>query len=291
MTRFSYPRRLIRSLRRVATRYSPSRAIELALPIAHHLRGGQSWVATGCGDHVLIVDATDIYIGGSIMTSGSYGRREFDRAIELLRRHDRLRGQLAFLDVGANIGTHTVYALRSGLFTRVIAVEPAPRNVALLRANIALNGMTDRVAVQEAAAGIAGGTARLYLDETNHGGHSLGRRDLRHSVDVPVVRLDDVLAHEALGAGDVGLVWIDAEGSEIDCVGGMPGMLAAAVPLVLEFNAAKYGHAKTTRFCSQLASHYSSFAVLSDEKSTVRPIVELGDVPLPAHGFFDIVVF
>ncbi len=102
MTRFSYPRRLVRSLRRVATRYSPSRAIQLALPIARHLRGGQSWVATGCGDHVLIVDATDIYIGGSIMTSGSYGRREFDRAIELLRRNDRLHGQLAFLDVGAN---------------------------------------------------------------------------------------------------------------------------------------------------------------------------------------------
>ena len=286
----SYPHRLVRSLKRVARRYSLSRALRLAWPIAQYLREGQDLVATGCGDHLLIVDARDRYIGGSVLSVGSFNRREFERALEVLRRCGRLGGQLTFLDVGANIGTHTIYALRSGLFDRVIAIEPAPRNVFLLRANIALNEFTDRVAVRQAAAGAVTGTERLYLDAVNQGGHSLKRFDLPDSVEVSVVRLDDVVASEALTTADIGMVWIDAEGSETDCVGGMPQMLAAAIPLVLEFNAAKYGEKKTRKFRDLLASHYSSFAVLNEEGSTVRPLAELHSVPLPSWGFFDIVV-
>lgn len=286
----SYRQRLTRSLRRVARGCGPGEAVKLAIPIARYLARQPTWLAAGCGDHALFVDMGDIYIGASVLDTGAYGRADFERALAILQGLGRLGGRKVFLDVGANIGTHTVYAIRSRLFERVLAVEPEPGNLVLLKANMALNGLRDRVAVVEAAAGAAPGTARLYVDEINRGGHSVLRRDLPRSVQVPVVRLDEMV--ETMAApSEVGLAWIDIEGGEVECLGGMPAMLAAAVPLGLEFNAAKYGEAKTRQFCQALAAHYSSFAVLNGSDHAARPIVELPGIAIPDYGFADIVVF
>lgn len=52
-----------------------------------------------------------------------------------------------FLDVGANIGQTTLAALRAG-FGSVLAFEPVVETFQLLRANLALNGVEDRVDTQ-----------------------------------------------------------------------------------------------------------------------------------------------
>ncbi len=47
------------------------------------------------------------------------------------------------LEIGANIGTHTVYFAVTGRFGRIVSVEPDPRNLSFLRKNVALNGITE----------------------------------------------------------------------------------------------------------------------------------------------------
>jgi len=76
------------------------------------------------------------------------------------------------VDVGAQIGTFSLLAASRG--ARVVAVEPSPMNLELLRHNVALNGFEERVGVVEAAVWRPGEPKRtLFHSYTNLGGHSL----------------------------------------------------------------------------------------------------------------------
>lgn len=59
-----------------------------------------------------------------------------------------LKKGMVFIDVGANIGVHTLYATSLvGSSGRVIAVEPSPITREILRKNLEINGLLDRVQI------------------------------------------------------------------------------------------------------------------------------------------------
>ncbi len=62
------------------------------------------------------------------------------------------------VDVGANVGVHTVLLARRVTEGSVVAYEPDPRNAAALRSHVHMNGVADRVEVVEAAAGSEDGS-------------------------------------------------------------------------------------------------------------------------------------
>src|SRR5215471_19198125 len=105
------------------------------------------------GDVRFFVDPSDRVVGAWLMWHGGWQRREIDQAIAVLAASGRLTPDAVFVDVGANIGTHTVYALRTGRVGRAVAFEPEPKNARLLRMNIETNGLADRITVIEKAAG------------------------------------------------------------------------------------------------------------------------------------------
>src|SRR5581483_151830 len=69
-----------------------------------------------------------------------------------------------FADIGANIGIYTIAAARRG--ARVVSFEPNPRVAGLLRRNVALNGMGDRVDVREVALAASPGETHLAIRGT-----------------------------------------------------------------------------------------------------------------------------
>lgn len=114
------------------------------------------------------------------------------------------------VDVGANAGYFSLLWAAQAPSARVIAFEPAPRNVALLRENVASNGLADRVDIRPLAAGEARGTLRFHLGpdaQTGWGSFSayVGGRTL----DVPVVRLDETVDEP------IRLLKVDAEGADV----------------------------------------------------------------------------
>src|SRR5262249_52421520 len=115
------------------------------------------------GDVRFFVDPRDRVVGAWLMWHGGWQRREIDTAVEVLQAAGRLTPGAAFIDVGAHIGTHTVYALRTGAFERAVAFEPEPRNAQLLAMNAEVNRMSDRVIVVRKAAGAVAGTEILHL--------------------------------------------------------------------------------------------------------------------------------
>jgi FkbM family methyltransferase len=131
---------------------------------------------------------------------------------EMLAWRRALRDGGLFVDVGANVGTYTIWAAELG--AEVIALEPAADTFALLQENIALNGY--QVTAVQAAAGDHCGTARFTsgLDSVN----SL-------SPDGPVVT-DLVTVDTLIGDRRVTGMKVDVEGFEIDVLRGAARALA-----------------------------------------------------------------
>jgi FkbM family methyltransferase len=152
--------------------------------------------------------------------------------VVLRRACDRISSGGVFVDVGANIGTTTLPALRH--FDRALAVEAEPRNASLLRANIALSGLEDRVVVRQCACSSTDGEVQLRLSE-KHGGHAVGpAKPGDRVVVVPAATLDRLLDSAGLAAADLGLVWLDVGGHEEDVLRGAASVLERRVPLVVE---------------------------------------------------------
>jgi FkbM family methyltransferase len=166
---------------------------------------------------------------------------------EMLIWRRMLRDGGLFVDVGANVGTYTIWAAELG--AEVIALEPADDTFSLLEENIALNGY--QVSAVRAAAGDHCGSAgfTLGLDA----GNSL-------SSDGPVVT-ELVTVDSLIGDRHVTGMKVDVEGFEIDVLRGAARALAdRRIGLIqIEWN------------------EMSTFAVGADR----RPVAEL----LADHGY------
>ncbi|WP_434723057.1 FkbM family methyltransferase [Mesorhizobium sp. RIZ17] len=227
------------------------------------------------GDHRIVFDPNDDPIGKTILESGSWHRPQFESILAALRGAGRLADRKIFLDVGANIGTQTIYALASGAFSRVMAIEPDAANLRTLQMNVILNGFEDRVDIVRAAAGDAMGTLYLNASETNSGGHKVADTPNGvRSAPVKVVTIESVLRERRLDPDQFGMLWVDVEGFEPEAVAGMSPIIECAIPLCVEFNALVYGQTKAREFFSYLAKHYTRAAVVSD-RMQFRPVSEL----------------
>ena len=127
------------------------------------------------------------------------------------------------LDVGANIGNHSVFF--SERFSKVIAFEPNPRVALLLRANC----FGRSVSIQECACGEKNGETTLYENDRNLGASGMNAADgLMHLIQV--VRIDDV--KEVSEANRVDFMKLDVEGFEASVLKGAQKTLKEHRPII-----------------------------------------------------------
>lgn len=126
-----------------------------------------------------------------------------------------------FVDVGANIGMHTIAAARAmGGKGRVIAVEPHPVTARLLGQCAWMNGFADLVDVHAAAAAEKAGERTLHMGPTS-GHHSLFPLDAAEVEHVPPIQVQATTLDKIVPAKlQVTLIKIDAEGAELEIMGG-----------------------------------------------------------------------
>jgi FkbM family methyltransferase len=116
------------------------------------------------------------------------------------------------VDLGAHVGSFTVWAARRSPKAQLLAVEPNPETFQLLLRNLHDNGLQDRVNAVNAAVGATAGTASLELME-----HSLGTRLARSGegkITVNVRKFEQLL--EVADMSDVDMLKMDCEGMEYD---------------------------------------------------------------------------
>jgi len=129
---------------------------------------------------------------------------------------DFMRAAFSFVDVGANIGLHTVAAGRClcAAHQQLVAFEPEPFLFKVLRANCELNRLQS-VRLLPTAVGQEDGTAQLYVSNNLHKGlNSFFLWDrVSESLTCQVVTLDTMFLQVSVLRGSV-LLKIDVEGAE-----------------------------------------------------------------------------
>lgn len=252
---------------RVAFRSKTVRRMALKQLFQEHF-GPKALGFAGFSDHGFFVDPKDHMIGFKLLCGEAWQRDDLEAAIACLRQHDALRQPAAFIDVGANIGTQTVYALLSGVFATALAIEPEPGNFSLLTRNLAENGLEARVRTRQVAAGSSSAELTLFLDSKNAGAHSLvGIARPAGAVSVRTEPLDELAVDI-----DPGLIWIDVEGYELEVLRGMPKLLEQRVPLCFEFLGCTGGD----ELHRILRPHYSRATTLARIKAG-QPMQPLGE--------------
>jgi FkbM family methyltransferase len=134
-----------------------------------------------------------------------------DYAEMLVWRQTLKPGDL-FVDVGANVGSYTIWA--GDLGAEVIALEPAKDTYNLLVENVELNGYPVQTIC--GAAGAVSGTARF-----TSGQDALNRLDPEGSTETEMVTIDSIIK-DRIVAG----MKVDVEGFEIEVLRGCEKALA-----------------------------------------------------------------
>lgn len=138
-----------------------------------------------------------------------------------------------FVDIGANFGLHTLLACDLlGPGGRVLAVEPVPANLSLLRRNLALNGYDDRCTV----AGLAltnGSVASVEM--TVEPGLSPAASLAENFAGIKILVLAGTLDTLLAGVDAIpDLIKIDVEGAEHEVLKGAIETLRKGPALLIE---------------------------------------------------------
>jgi FkbM family methyltransferase len=201
----------------------------LAVGAVRILAAGLRHLGPGSSDAIVRVDG-----GGSVAVdlATPHGRKIFaygfcepaSRAMRSLAR----QGDVV-IDAGANIGLFTMLAAgRVGPQGRVIACEPSPTTMELLRGNLGRNAY-DWVELREVALAEAPGRLEMHVFPPGSGFSSFAPADAAASsqVEVAVTTLDDV-------AGDLldrtRVVKLDVEGAEFRALQGASRLLEGPRP-------------------------------------------------------------
>lgn len=186
----------------------------------------------------------------------------------------RFAGEVA-LDVGANIGNHSLFFSR--YFRAVLSVEPNPLTLHVLRANAALSGADVRVLPMGFAE--RDGVLPFYSNRAGNlgasgfafaGGPTNAANGER--IDCPVRRGDEVLRE--LAVGKIGLIKLDVEGAELSALRGLVECLLRDRPFVLFESLQTEGEEGGRAIFRFLREHgYAEFFAVDSSVGSAKPSV------------------
>jgi FkbM family methyltransferase len=227
-----------------------------------------------------------------------------ERACAVLRNADRLVGGETFVDIGAHVGTTTIPALAHHGFGLGVAIEPDPDHLTLLRANVALNGLDERVTVIAAAMSDAAQQQQPFMQGSRKAGVYLwmkGRLGDEHPskqvVPVETVTLDALDEAGVARAATAGLLWFDCAGCQEHALRSASVFLERRVPLVFPLRPKQFR--KPTPLFAQLRAMYEHVIDLRTQRladpvsawtPTFRPVDDLATLP-EGKRLTDVLVF
>jgi len=206
--------------------------------------------------------------------------------------HLALRGPRGglFIDVGAHIGTHTVYFAKF-LADHVVAVEASPHLQPVLQRNLDANGVTNCTCLH-CGAGAQAGVARVVVPHGQNSNTGMTRLVADGHAACPdtqeqrvTLRTLDAIVRAAVDERPgmpLSLVKIDVEGMELDVLEGAREVLAHHQPHVVAEAASadeqdqmrrfmdQFGYQPVASFCATPTFHFINPAVHALRKTPLR---------------------
>jgi FkbM family methyltransferase len=166
------------------------------------------------------------FVSRFIISYGFYERHYIRELFKFLERKDVLTHEKTCLDIGANIGNHSVRF--SQIFRQVYAFEPHPRNYLLLKANSMLRSNINTI---ETALGSRHSRANMSFNMENMGQSSIAKRVGDYNIEVEIDTLDNFVHKHDID--DIALIKLDVEGHEEDVLKGAFETLNNQKPIVV----------------------------------------------------------
>ncbi len=219
-------------------------ALKAFFAMLYHILGviarffGMRFIKKRVYDFKMFLDLQDRGISRTLLL---FGERELEHKAMLEKV---LKPGMTVLDVGANIGYYALIELRLiGPSGTLIAVEPSPSNVLLLKRNLAVNGHTS-TEVHQAAISDHSGRKQFFLSEMSNLNtfHDTGGASLHLSgrtVDVVTLTVPEVM-----NSRKPDLIRMDVEGHEVEVLQGLiPAITRGEMsPMVIfETHLSRYG--------------------------------------------------
>ena len=216
------------------------------------------------GFHKMFLMTTDLGFGCHVMLDGFW-----ETWLTLLLSR-AVRPGMSVVDVGANFGYYSILmGAAVGPTGRLIAVEPMPATMSLLRRTLTLNGFSGWTTLVEAALTAPGiDRVAMFAYPAEPKNAAITPTASAGTVDVAATCLD-ALTH---GLDALHVVKIDAEGAEAGIFEGMAETLRRLKPdLVIEFNALRYPD--PAGFLGRLRSAFRQMSAV-DFDGQPRPVSE-----------------
>lgn len=159
-------------------------------------------------------------IQGDIFFTGDYYEEDFLNSVRKYIKKD-----MTLLDIGGNIGNHTVYFEKECGAAFVYVFEPVEKTGLILEKNIQLNGLTKKTEVVHAALGseTSRGSIKSYNPE------NLGGTKIQEDEDgsIRIISLDSMKIEKKIG-----LIKIDVEGFECEVLKGGEKTIKRDLPVI-----------------------------------------------------------
>ncbi len=215
-------------------------------------RNKRKYTVSNVGDLSYVGYSTDTAIMLEMYKTGeNWAKLDMEIFHELATNLYSLEGRKYFLDLGANIGTTSIYFQKKiDHDIKVLAFEPDPETYKLLRANFILNEMPKDSILENYGLSDKAGDMILHRSSSNPGSNSIYENYnsyISHDngdVSIQLVSLDDYLATKAIEPEEIKYIWIDTEGFEAQVLFGMRKLLQTQnLPIILEWNPGCYANA------------------------------------------------
>jgi FkbM family methyltransferase len=212
--------------------------------------------------------------------NGSFDFDKVEKAIAIIRNQNNQFRLETLIDVGANIGTVCIPAIKRGFADRAIAIEPEPLNYRVLVANIYLNDLADKIIAHNLAFGREDNQIlELELSSSNSGDHriringdsGIHSKTMRSTVAVKSETFDKIIPVTDKNSC---IVWIDTQGYEGIILQGAQNAVRAQIPMVIEFWPYGMKHAGSFAALKSAIMSYGKYYDLAGENECPVKITE-----------------
>jgi len=186
------------------------------------------------------LDYTSTGVLFAILTEGFYEKIELEFIKENLSEYN-----YTFVDVGANIGNHSVFF--SKYFKNVVSIEPSKFNFELLKLNV---GQLSNVEIFNYGCSNENKNSKLYFNRNSYAGMSIYPPSLEDSKKRNIEKFHDKIVNEASSNSEIieliklddlifqkykkiHFIKFDVEGEETKCLQGSSKIIERDGPLIL----------------------------------------------------------
>jgi FkbM family methyltransferase len=220
----------------------------------------------------MLLDKSDIRsVPFSVLADGYYEPFQSDLLISLGNISE------SFFDIGSNMGFYSLALAVENPNLRVDAFEPQPSVFNILKRNVEINKLSERINIHNKGLGETPGVLTMYIPKfTGSGGASF--KNLHEDegdateISVPVVVLDKSFSK------NVDLIKIDVEGSELNVIVGAKATILDYKPTIMVELLRKwmkpFGHTPQMFLDELLPLEYRCFAIRKSDLIEIRNIDE-----------------